>query len=407
MAPSALVALAVVTVPTWACLLCFTTYSERLRVCQFFVGPKGPAGTKCEDDFEAAFKGLRDMEINYEERSRLHDIFTQMTHRLQEVATTQKSYKEAFRNAAESMKDEIAQLKEESKVQIRPRPLESKVQIRPRPLRERAGLATLPREYARARDCIPPCGIQEVSRRFYCRGCYSALCNLSLDCPGEGQGLKNHWTAQDIKVIRGEQALFSCKVKFELPEDITYTWKFVGGVSGVGVPEKKTWSLDSGLRTQDQTYFRELPGARGNVARIRPAQPQHLGTFSCEIAHEDYPLARLYFFLNGSGGAGRCRVGRGFPGAELRQADVRAPAVTGPPPRGETKLQVTFREVLRWAPREVEEVEPWNPSLAELLGTPGALTPSNRRLLAASAAFLSAFLTLLGWMFFRWYFSGS
>ncbi|XP_006897472.1 PREDICTED: uncharacterized protein LOC102858151 [Elephantulus edwardii] len=311
----ALVTLAVITAPTCACLLCFTTYSERLHVCQLFVGPKRPAQERCEDDFTAAFKGLQPTEINYEERSQLHDIFTQMTYTLQETAMTHKSYKKAFREAAEAMREEIAQLKE-------------------------------------APDCVPPCGIQEASRRFRCQGCYSTLCNLSLDCP-----------VQDIHVIRGEQALFSCKVNFELPEDITYTWKFSGG----------------GLRTQDQTYFRKLPGARGNVARIRPAQPTHRGTFSCEITQEQRPLARLYFFLN----------------------------VTGPPPRGDTELQVAFREVLRWAPRDLEEAEPWRPSLGELLATPGALTPVNRRLLAASAACLSALLTLLGWMFFMWYFSGN
>ncbi|XP_012412505.1 sperm acrosome membrane-associated protein 6 [Trichechus manatus latirostris] len=303
--PSALVAVVVITAPAWACLLCFTTYSERLRICQIFVGMEEPALEKCEDAFTATFKGLRDMEINYDERGRLHDIFTQMTHSLQETAAAQNSYEEAFRAAAEAMKEDIAQLKE-------------------------------------APDCIPPCGRQEVSRRFRCRGCYSTLCNLPLDCP-----------VQDVKVIRGDQAMFFCNVNFELPKEITYSWKFVGG----------------GLRTQDQTYFRELPEARGNVARIRPAQPKHRGTFSCEIVHEERPLARLYFFLN----------------------------VTGPPPRGETELQVSFREVVRWAPRETEMIEPWRPSLGELLASPGALTPSNLCLLAASAAFLSASLILFGW----------
>ncbi|XP_006868415.1 PREDICTED: uncharacterized protein LOC102811140 [Chrysochloris asiatica] len=297
---SALVALVVITAPTWACLLCFTTYSERLRICQFFVGMEGPALKKCEDAFTATFRGLQDTDINYDERGHLHDIFTQIVHSLQETALAQSEWEfwRAFRAAADTVKGDIEQLKE-------------------------------------APDCIPPCGVQEVSRRFHCHGCYSTLCDLPLDCP-----------IQDIKVIRGDQAMFSCDVDFELPEEVTYSWKFVGG----------------GLRTQDQTYFRELPGARGNVARIRPAQPKHHGTFCCVIAQEQRPLARLYFFLN----------------------------VTGPPPRGETELQVSFREVVLWAQREVELIEPWTPSLGELLATPGALTPSNQRLLAAAAAFLVA-----------------
>lgn len=90
-------------------------------------------------------------------------------------------------------------------------------------------------------------------------------------------------------------------------------------------------------------------------------------------------------------GAG-LRGGRGS-----RLADVRVPAVTGPAPRGETELQVAFREVLRWAPREAEMIEPWRPSLGELLANPEALTPSNQGLLAAAAALASAGVTLLAW----------
>ena len=33
-------------------------------------------------------------------------------------------------------------------------------------------------------------------------------------------------------------------------------------------------------------------------------QPTHRGTFSCVITHDQRPLARLYFFLNGAGRAG-------------------------------------------------------------------------------------------------------
>lgn len=71
--------------------------------------------------------------------------------------------------------------------------------------------------------------------------------------------------------------------------------------------------------------------------------------------------------------------------------------MTGPPPRGETELQASFREVLRWAPREAEMIEPWRPSLNELLARPEALTLSNQCLLAAVAALASAGVTLLAW----------
>lgn len=66
------------------------------------------------------------------------------------------------------------------------------------------------------------------------------------------------------------------------------------------------------LRTQDLSYFREMPRAQGYLARIRPVQPTHGGTFSCVITHDQRPLARLYFFLNG---LGVLRRGLGCAGA--------------------------------------------------------------------------------------------
>ncbi|GAB1300566.1 Sperm acrosome membrane-associated protein 6 [Apodemus speciosus] len=159
----------------------------------------------------------------------------------------------------------------------------------------------------KAHACIPPCGVQEMARLFHCRGCYSTICDLPLDCPG--------------------------------------------------------------VRTRDVSYFRDVPGAHGYLARIRPVQPRHSGTFSCVILHDQRPLARLYFYLN----------------------------VTGPPPPEETELQVTFREVMRWRPQEAEMIRPWRPSLGELLNKPQALTLDNLFLLAATAALGSASVTVLVW----------
>lgn len=96
-----------------------------------------------------------------------------------------------------------------------------------------------------------PAGLQEVARRFHCRGCYSKVCDLPLDCPGErgrpeGEKGRGHPGAdadppsvQDVTVTRGRQAMFSCTVNFQLPkEEITYSWKFVGGVSPGGAAAK-------------------------------------------------------------------------------------------------------------------------------------------------------------------------
>ncbi|XP_021101935.1 sperm acrosome membrane-associated protein 6 isoform X5 [Heterocephalus glaber] len=245
--PTALRALLVLRVSTWACLLCFTTYTERVGICRMFAGVQEPRIAQCEEAFTAAFQGLSDMEINYEERSRLHDTFTQMTLSLQEEAVARGSFEVAFPAAAEKMKRAILQLK--------------KVQ-----------------------PCIPPCG----------RG----------RSPGPGPRLQGsrkppgastaagatppcatcRWTVQDVTVGRGDQAMFSCVVGFPLAEEeIAYSWSFAGG----------------GLRTRDASYFRGMPRARGYLVRIRPVQPTHRGTFSCMILHDQRPLARLYFFLNG------------------------------------------------------------------------------------------------------------
>ncbi|KAI4571159.1 hypothetical protein MJG53_013265 [Ovis ammon polii x Ovis aries] len=91
-----LVALVVSGASAWACLLCFTSYEERLQICQIFAGLDSPDLGKCEEAFADAFKGLLDTEINYEERGQLHDAFTQMTHSLQEMAAAQGDKHFAF-----------------------------------------------------------------------------------------------------------------------------------------------------------------------------------------------------------------------------------------------------------------------------------------------------------------------
>lgn len=62
----ALVVLTVSRPSAWACLLCFTSHTERLRICQTFAGMEGPELEKCEAAFTAAFTGLLDTEISEE-----------------------------------------------------------------------------------------------------------------------------------------------------------------------------------------------------------------------------------------------------------------------------------------------------------------------------------------------------
>lgn len=61
-----LAALAVFDASAWACLLCFTSYEERLQICQIFAGLDSPDLGKCEEAFADAFKGLLDTEISEE-----------------------------------------------------------------------------------------------------------------------------------------------------------------------------------------------------------------------------------------------------------------------------------------------------------------------------------------------------
>ncbi|KAB0392254.1 hypothetical protein E2I00_010203, partial [Balaenoptera physalus] len=308
--PSALVALTVFRASAWACLLCFTSYNERLQICQIFTGLESPDLGKCEEAFTDAFKGLLDTEISEatpppssraprgacggrDQRGleRLRGMKAQRREdgdlgggrdsetggqrlcggqRLRDGRTetlrgpeTQRrgtrdsergrgrstlgtwwSFRVAFPHAAEKIQKIILQLKE------------GELQVGT--CRDLQGSNACSLSAVQA--CIPPCGLQEVARRFRCRGCYSTVCDLPLDCP-----------VQDLTVTRGHQAMFFCTVNFQLPkEEITYSWKFAGG---------------------------GIPRARGYLARIRPVQPTHRGTFSCVITHDQRPLARLYFFL--------------------------------------------------------------------------------------------------------------
>lgn len=61
-----LAAFAVFGASARACLLCFTSYEERLQICQIFAGLDSPDLGKCEEAFADAFKGLLDTEISEE-----------------------------------------------------------------------------------------------------------------------------------------------------------------------------------------------------------------------------------------------------------------------------------------------------------------------------------------------------
>lgn len=63
-------------------------------------------------------------------------------------------------------------------------------------------------------------------------------------------------------MTRGDQAMFSCTVNFQLPkEEITYSWRFAGGVSqGVA----STSGLGGGLCFTENGASGRRGGTRGN-----------------------------------------------------------------------------------------------------------------------------------------------
>ncbi|XP_031819146.1 sperm acrosome membrane-associated protein 6 [Sarcophilus harrisii] len=175
--------LVVMSLPvSWGCLLCFTSKSDRQRLCQLFTGLPEHRGSHCEIRLLEAFKGLTHAQINYAERAQLSDAFTQMVFTLEEKAAAKESYEVAFPAAAQSLEETL-------------------------------------KELSKAPDCVPPCGFQELARLFFCNSCAAHDCDLPLDCP-----------IKDLLVRAGGQAAFSCSVSFSTPLEVTYAWMFAGNI---------------------------------------------------------------------------------------------------------------------------------------------------------------------------------
>ncbi|XP_051846842.1 LOW QUALITY PROTEIN: sperm acrosome membrane-associated protein 6 [Antechinus flavipes] len=194
---------------------------------------------------------------------------------------------------------------------------------------------------------------------------------------------------KDLLVPVGGQAAFSCSVSFSTPLEVTYTWMFAGNVS---------------IRTRDLSYFRVLPRAQEEFARIRPVRPPHRGTFSCLLSFDQQSLARLFFFLNGEAEAeaGRGRGGPGSGGAGRRERTARGSPpprvspVTAGKPQVEIGLQAVFGMVLETRGSKADCPEPWRPSFSALLAHPRALTTRNLCLLGLAAGLGATTLILLG-----------
>uniref|UniRef100_A0A4X2KPN8 Ig-like domain-containing protein n=1 Tax=Vombatus ursinus TaxID=29139 RepID=A0A4X2KPN8_VOMUR len=164
--------LVVVSLPaSWGCLLCFTSETDRQRVCRLFTSQKSRQGSQCGAQLMEAFRGLTHTQISEEPPSP-----GELTHR------THQRWREGGG---------------------------------PRTFRAGAlGLA--------ASSLLPPPrpqGFQEVARLFFCNSCAAHDCDLPLECP-----------IRDLLVPVGGQAAFSCSTSFSTPSELTYTWLFAGNI---------------------------------------------------------------------------------------------------------------------------------------------------------------------------------
>lgn len=66
------------------------------------------------------------------------------------------------------------------------------------------------------------------------------------------QELPGLFPVQDVLVSRGDQALFSCIVAFQLPEsEVTYSWRFAGGGVSLETASWRAWEGCGSVQYRD------------------------------------------------------------------------------------------------------------------------------------------------------------
>ncbi|XP_034290825.1 sperm acrosome membrane-associated protein 6 isoform X6 [Pantherophis guttatus] len=129
-----------------ACLNCFSTAAQRLRICQYFWGYQSEKHQTCLGTLESAFRPLSKTQVDVSEIEKLKDAFGRVVFYLEEKGMAKAPFQEAVPEAVNEVEKEIAQLKA-------------------------------------APPCIPPCGYQKESHYYRCSSCSIMDCQLPIDCP--------------------------------------------------------------------------------------------------------------------------------------------------------------------------------------------------------------------------------
>ncbi|XP_066494157.1 sperm acrosome membrane-associated protein 6 [Tiliqua scincoides] len=153
-----------------ACLLCFSTKAQRLRVCQYFLGHQSPQHGACLEALRTAFLPYTKIQVAMFQLEKLKDTFSKVIFYLEEKGMANVPYHQAIPEAAGEVQKEVVKLK---------------------------------------------AGIQEVARHYKCDSCRIMDCQLPVDCP---------LTA--VHKAAGDTTFLKCDVKFALPAETTVKWKF-------------------------------------------------------------------------------------------------------------------------------------------------------------------------------------
>ncbi|XP_060549866.1 sperm acrosome membrane-associated protein 6 isoform X5 [Pantherophis guttatus] len=94
-----------------ACLNCFSTAAQRLRICQYFWGYQSEKHQTCLGTLESAFRPLSKTQVDVSEIEKLKDAFGRVVFYLEEKGMAKAPFQEAVPEAVNEVEKEIAQLK--------------------------------------------------------------------------------------------------------------------------------------------------------------------------------------------------------------------------------------------------------------------------------------------------------
>ncbi|XP_034290821.1 sperm acrosome membrane-associated protein 6 isoform X2 [Pantherophis guttatus] len=162
-----------------ACLNCFSTAAQRLRICQYFWGYQSEKHQTCLGTLESAFRPLSKTQVDVSEIEKLKDAFGRVVFYLEEKGMAKAPFQEAVPEAVNEVEKEIAQLK--------------------------AGKHHLAFHHVAIRKNLTTTDVPLVP---------SWIASYPL-------------IAQDIHKLEGDATFLNCEVAFQTSSDRTFRWKFV------------------------------------------------------------------------------------------------------------------------------------------------------------------------------------